>query len=180
MAKALSRLALPALLVVSSLYAVAIAQQSGDWASAYNRGDYTTAAQLIRPVAEDGDAGAQYWLGIMCESGKGVPQDYAEALKWYQKSADQSNAWAMKALGIAYLFGKTAPQDYVQAHKWLNLAVSRFSASESAASEQAAKLRDLVAGMMTPAQIAEAQKLAREWQPAGSDLGAYLRKLIDR
>jgi TPR repeat protein len=57
------------------------------------------------------------------------------------------------------------PQDYVQAHKWLNLAASRFPASEKENRDKAVKYRDLATAKMTPAQIAEAQKLAREWKP---------------
>jgi hypothetical protein len=50
------------------------------------------------------------------------------------------------------------PQNYVQAHKWWNLAAV-------AGDKDAIKNRDIVAGKMTPAQIAEGQKLAREWKP---------------
>jgi len=57
------------------------------------------------------------------------------------------------------------PQDYVQAHMWFDLAVARFPASETARREKAAGGRDLVAEKMTAAQIAEAQRLAREWKP---------------
>ena len=60
--------------------------------------------------------------------------------------------------------GDGVPQDYVQAHMWVNLAASRFAVSQ-VGRERAIKSRDLVAAKMTPAQIAEAQKLAREWKP---------------
>jgi len=55
------------------------------------------------------------------------------------------------------------PQDDVEAHEWYNLAASRAAAKDR---EQFAESRDRVAKLMTPAQIAEAQKLAREWQAA--------------
>jgi TPR repeat protein len=61
--------------------------------------------------------------------------------------------------------GQGVPQDYVQAHMWYNLAASRFSASEAEGRNSAVEFRDLTAALMTPAQIAEAQKLAREWKP---------------
>ena len=64
-----------------------------------------------------------------------------------------------------YLNGHGVPQDYVQAHKWINLAASRFTASETENRDKAVKNRDIVAAKMTLAQIAEAQKLAREWKP---------------
>jgi len=57
------------------------------------------------------------------------------------------------------------PQDYVLAHMWYNLTASRFSELESEYREKAVRSRDTVATMMTPEQIAEAQRLAREWKP---------------
>jgi TPR repeat protein len=64
-----------------------------------------------------------------------------------------------------YAKGEGVPQDYVQAHKWFNLAASRFPASEKENRDKAVENRDRIAAKMTPAQIAEAQKLAREWKP---------------
>jgi hypothetical protein len=57
------------------------------------------------------------------------------------------------------------PQDYVEAHKWLNLAASRFLASEGEKRAQAIKNRDIVAKKMPRFRIADAQRLAREWKP---------------
>ena len=88
----------------------------------------------------------------------GVPQDYAEALKWYRLAADQGHASAQCNLGVMYANGEGVPQDYVRAHMWFNLSAAQGD-------QDAAKNRDDVAKRMTPAQIAEAQKLAREWQP---------------
>jgi hypothetical protein len=56
-------------------------------------------------------------------------------------------------------------QDYVQAYKWFDLAATKFSAGEAEMRAAAVRSRDYVAARMTPAQIAEAQKLAREWKP---------------
>jgi TPR repeat protein len=64
-----------------------------------------------------------------------------------------------------YAFGAGVAQNYVQAHKWFNLAAARFPASETEKRDLAVKSRDIVAAKMTPAQIAKAQKLAREWKP---------------
>jgi TPR repeat protein len=58
------------------------------WA-AYERGDYATAYEEFLPIAEQGDAFAQFSLGIMYDNGEGVPQDYAEAVKWYRLAAEQ-------------------------------------------------------------------------------------------
>ncbi len=66
-------------------------------------------------------------------------------------------------LGVMYDIGRGVPQDYAQAHMWLNLAASRFPPGKDR--DNAVKNRDIVAEKMTPAQISEAQKLAREWKP---------------
>ncbi len=98
----------------------------------------------------------------MYERGHGVPQDYAEAVGWYRKAAEQGVAVAQRSLGAMYYNGEGVPQDYVQAHMWFNLAASSFPSGEKR--DTAVKNRDIVAEKMTPAQIAEAQKLAREWK----------------
>ncbi len=89
---------------------------------AYNRKDYATALSEWRPLAEQENAHAQFYLGVMYENGFGLPQDY------------------------------------VQAHMWYHLAVANGH-------KDAVTLRDRLAKQMTPAQIAEAQRLAREWKP---------------
>ena len=127
------------------------------------KGDYATALRLWRPLAEQGGADAQFNVGQMYRRGEGVPQDYAMAMFWFQKAADQGLPTAQNAVGQMYYFGHGVPQDYVQAHMWFNLAAANFPTKESRAS--AIKNRDTVAAKMTPAQIAEAQKLAREWKP---------------
>ena len=72
-------------------------------------------------------------------------------------------ALAQTNLGVRYAKGEGVPQDYVQAHRWLNLAASNFLPAEKR--DKAVKTRDIVAKRMTPAQISEDQKLAREWKP---------------
>jgi TPR repeat protein len=93
-----------------------------DAEAAYERGDYETAVQLLRPLGEQGDAKAQHSLGFLYAKGQGVPQDYAEAVKWYRMAVEQGN-------------------------------------------DDAKATRDIVAKNMTPEQLAEAQRLAREWTP---------------
>jgi len=131
--------------------------------AAYLRGDYATALREYRPLANQGDDHAQFNLGLMYDKGQGVPQDYAEAAKWYRKAAGQGLADAQYNLGVMYEKGQGVPQDYVRAHMWFNLAASRFAPRFGR--EAAVKGRDIVAAKMTPAQIAEAQRLAREWKP---------------
>ena len=65
-----------------------------DGVAAYKRGDYATALRLLRPLAAQGNAAAQYLLGLMYGRGDGVPQDDAEAVKWYRLAAEQGLAAA--------------------------------------------------------------------------------------
>ncbi len=74
-------------------------------------------------------------------------------------------AVAQNNLGIMYEIGQGIRQDYIQAHMWFSLAASRFPPGEDR--DRATQGRDTLALFMTPAQIAEAEKLAREWKPAG-------------
>ena len=58
-----------------------------DGMAAYDRKDYATSLRIFRTMAAQGDASAQYNLGVMHDSGRGVAQDYTEAVKWYRLSA---------------------------------------------------------------------------------------------
>jgi len=98
----------------------------------------------------------------MYRNGWGAPQDYAEALKWLRRAAAQGNRYAQSNLGFMYRDGEGVQKDYVQAHMWFNLAAA---ASEFGKENFAAEERDKITSKMTPAQITEAQKLAREWEP---------------
>ena len=100
----------------------------------------------------------------MYEHGLGIEQDDFIALRWYRPAAEDGFLSAMLNLGDRYAEGRTVPQDYVQAHKWFNLAGSGAAASEEALRDRAIRARERVAAAMTPEQIAEAQRLAREWE----------------
>lgn len=119
--------------------------------------------QKLRTMAEGGNADAQANLGVAYANGEGVPQDGAEAAKWYRKAADQGNARAQNNLGLMYAKGQGVPQDGAEAHKWFNLAASKSTGEDQ---KKFAELRDTIAAKMTPQQIAEAQRLAREWKPS--------------
>ena len=127
------------------------------------RQDLREAARWFRKAAEQGHAEAQFNLGAMYDNGQGVPQDDAEAVKWFRKAAEQGLAVAQYDLGVMYDNGQGVPQDYAQAYMWFNLAASRFPPGERR--DKAVKNRDIVAEEMTPVQLFEAQKLAREWKP---------------
>ena len=122
-----------------------------------------TDVAALRVKANAGDADAQHKLGVSYDNGQGVPQDFTQAVGWYRKAAEQNNAVAQSLLGTMYQYGQGVPQDYVESHKWFNLAASRVSAEKQ---KEYAEGRDAVAALMTPAQLAEAQTLAREWLAA--------------
>ncbi|GBF27502.1 secretory immunoglobulin A-binding protein EsiB [bacterium MnTg02] len=145
-----------------------------DGVSAFERGDYTAALWLWRPLAEKGNATAQYLIGHMYDRGLGVPQDDVMAVEWYRKAAEQGDASAQLKLGVRYAKGEGVPQDDAVAHKWLNLAASRYPASAVTWREKAIELREASATRMTPAQIAEAQRMAREWKPKKKRANASL------
>ncbi len=141
------------------LTGVAMAGPLEDGLAAAERGDYAEALRLWQPLAEQGNASAQFNLGVMYERGHGVPQDHAEAAKWYRLAAEQGDAFAQFNLGLMYADGDGVPQDDVLAHMWWNLAAAQGI-------ENAKTNRDIVASRMTPDQLAEAQRMAREWKPA--------------
>ncbi|MGO9021708.1 MAG: tetratricopeptide repeat protein [Syntrophobacteraceae bacterium] len=97
-----------------------------DGTAAYDKGDYGRAYSEMRPLAERGEAPAQFYLGVMYENGQGVPKDYVQAHKWFELAAAQGDSEARKRM-------------------------------------------DLLAEKMTPAQIAEAISLARDWKPKRRD-----------
>jgi uncharacterized protein len=125
---------------------------------AKNRGDFAKAFREWQPLAEQGDARAQFYLGLLYENGDGVTLDYAKARQWYEKSAAQGNANAQFYLGLLSAFGQGGPLDLAQAHMWYSLAAGNGHIG-------AGVYRNDLAKQMTPAQIAEAQKRAKEWKP---------------
>jgi hypothetical protein len=126
--------------------------------------DFVRAVIWYSEAAYQGDPDAQSNLGAMYANGRGVPQDYAQAVVWYRQAGERWNAGAQRNLGLMYEHGQAVPQDYVSAHMWLNLAAAS-RATDPAVRDQAAKERDMLAAKMTPAQIAEAQRLASTWRP---------------
>ena len=83
--------------------------------AALSRGDYATALNGFRTLAERGDADAQYNLGVMYANGEGVARDYAEAVSWYRMAAEQGHAVAQNKLGVRYACGEGVARDYAEA-----------------------------------------------------------------
>jgi TPR repeat protein len=118
----------------------------------------TEAARWYRLAAEQGDSAGQTMLGVMYSQGRGVPQNDTEASRLFQLAADQGSAGAQTRLGIQHFLGQGVPESYVLAYKWLNLAAASGDA-------RAIEFRDTLREILTPDQIAEAQKLSAEWKP---------------
>lgn len=170
----------------------------------YARGDFATAAREMRTLAEQGDAVAQYNLGLLHNNGQGVPRDYGRAREWYEKAAAQGDADAQAGLGTLYLNGHGVSEDYHQALFWLRLAADQrnslaqikpgimyeegkgvpqdfvlahkwYNLGGANGLKASAHLRDVLEKKMTPNQIAEAQQLAREWSQRNPKPQAELR-----
>ena len=126
----------------------------------YLRGEFATTIRLMRPLADQGDPNAQFILAGAYYAG----QNYNDAIQWYRRAANQGHADAQSQLGEMYLSGQGVPQSYVQARLWFGLAAIN-PASDKKSRNEAVHNRDLVAGKMTVAQIAETQRLASKWKP---------------
>jgi hypothetical protein len=162
--------------------------------NAYHRGDYATALREWQPLAKQGQAIAQYHLGLLYANGQGVPKDDAQARLWYEKAAAQGHADAQANLGSLYDYGRGGPQDFKMAVRWylrsanqgndlaqrkLGLLYERgdgvpkdyvqaymwYKLGAANGGKTAALQRDELAIRMTSDQLAEAKKLAREWKP---------------
>ena len=126
-----------------------------DGLAAYERKDYATAITKFRSAAQQGIAEAHHNIGIMYVLGQGVAQDYSEAVRWYQLAAQQGFTEAQRDLGAMYWHGKGVAQDNVRAHMWTNISAVNGKQGEI-------EYRDLMASKMTPQQIEQAQRMARE------------------
>ena len=109
-----------------------------------------------RALAEQGDAYGQYLLGLCYAGGVGVPEDDAEAVKWLRMAAEQGHTKAQYFLGASYAQGVRVPEDDVTAYMWWNLASAQGH-------EDSKLLKDELTERMTREQIAEGQKMSREW-----------------
>jgi uncharacterized protein len=99
-----------------------------DGVDATKRGDYETAYRLWLPLAEQGDADVQNFLGHLYSRGQGVRQDYQEAVKWYRIAAEQGIVEAQGILGQKYKDGQGVLQNYKEAVKWWKLAAENGDA----------------------------------------------------
>ena len=119
------------------------------------------ARQWYEQAAAQGHAGAQYNLGVLYGAGQGVSWDYVKSRQLLMQAAAQGNAKAQYALGVLYEKGYGVPQDNMRAYMWYSLAAPHLAGEQQ---KFAADMRDKLASIMNPAQIAEAQKLVQEWK----------------
>jgi TPR repeat protein len=121
--------------------------------------DYSKALELYQLVvkAASNFTPAHYKIGLFYSQGLGVIQDYKEALSWYSLAAKQgTSGWrSQTALGLAYVHGQGVPIDLIRAHMWFNVAALSNQ-------DDPIKRRENIQNRMTPQQIEEAQRLAKE------------------
>ena len=161
---------------------------------AYQRGDFATALREWQPLAKQGQAIAQYHLGLLYSNDQGVPKDDAQARQWYEKAANQEQADAQVNLGGLYDYGRGVPQDFKMAVRWYRRSADQrndlaqkklgmmyergegvpkdyvqaymwYKLGATNGAKPVAVLRDELAIRMTSDQLVEAQKLVREWKP---------------
>jgi TPR repeat protein len=107
-------------------------------------------------LGEQGDADAQYQLGILYHDGSTVPKDDAQAVQWFKRAAELGYVRAQSTLGAYYWAGRGVPQDYSKAYFWSQLALAQGDENSKS------RLEGLSA-QMTRAQVAEARQQAEAW-----------------
>ena len=98
--------------------AAGIGADLGKGLAAYNTGDYETAMAECLPLADNGNAGAQFCVGRMYANGFGVDMNDEQALKWYGLAAEQGHGEAAFNLGVMHANGWGVPMDDVAAFQW--------------------------------------------------------------
>ena len=180
-------------LFLFSSSSVVFADDFKDALDAFDREDYEVLYKLTLPLAENGNAKAQYMLGGMYSEGLGGAQDLKEAVKWYRLAAEQGDAKAQHQLGVVYHFGRGVPQDNKEAVKWSKIAAEQglaeaqynlglmyyhgegipqdyvlaymwWNLSGSQGQQSARENRDILEEEMTQQQVAKAQEMARHWK----------------
>ncbi|MEK6748617.1 MAG: tetratricopeptide repeat protein [Pseudomonadota bacterium] len=174
--------------------ALAHADSFEDGLLAAKAGDYATALAKWQDLAKQGNALAQFNIGIMYMHGRGVTQDYAQALQWYRLAATQGYAAAQLNIGVMYNKGQGVAANYFEAAQWFRqaaeqgvakahynlaamyavghgvpqdyvLAYTCFNLAEAYGYDKAAEDGGRIAHLLTPAQREEAQALAARWRP---------------
>jgi uncharacterized protein len=157
----IARIVLAALVFALACAGPAAAQSLQAGVAAYEAQDYAVAAKILLPLAEQGNAKAQTYVGSMYAHGRGLPQDYIAAARWYRAASERGIPVAQFMLGMMYDKGQGLPQDYVLAYAWINVAVTRARPGER---QYWIRIRDAVSSKLTLRERTAAQRLAVEWQ----------------
>jgi TPR repeat protein len=134
----------------------ASAESAREGFDAFAQGNHAEALKKLEPVATQGDAKAQLYLGLILSQGKGVTQDFKQAANWLNKAAEQNNVEAQENIGLLYAKGQGVERDWVQADKWFGIAAALGK-------DSAANNKKVVELHMPPEKIAEANKLTQQW-----------------
>jgi TPR repeat protein len=127
--------------------------------------DKVESAKWCLKAAELGVPSLQHIMAIKYQSGEGVPIDTKAAIFWCRESAERGYSNAQYDLAQKYYKGEGVPQDFVLAYKWFNIATGD---TDSPLLSTCKHYRDLVSKDMTKEQIAEGQKMSRDWNKKGS------------
>jgi uncharacterized protein len=113
------------ILMTLALAGLASAGALEDGFAAYQDKDYVKAVEIWRPLADAGNATAQFRLGVMYIEGRGVAPDDAEGAKWFRRAAEQGEPMAQFNLGASYAEGAGVPRDDAEAARWFRRAADQ-------------------------------------------------------
>ena len=130
--------------------------------AAYERGDHAAALEEWLPIAERGDANAQYNVGLLFHRGEVIPQNIAAAARFYQMAAEQGVAAAQYNLGVIHANGQGVPQNLMEARHWL----------EKAAAQNVPEAADVLGYMYASGQgVKKDFARALEWYRSAAEYG---------
>ena len=150
-----------ALAMVQPVAAQKFKPDVGAGVDSYNEEDYATALKHFRPLARQGHANGQFWLGTMYRKGDGVTQDDAVAARWYRIAAKQGHVWAQWSLAKMYRDGQGVRQDLVMSYVWFKVAFANRMAGPNLH-------RDILEGRMKARS-----KLNASQRPLGLELSKF-------
>jgi Sel1 repeat/GAF domain len=148
-------------MVVGYVVSPLVEKRSADSPSALqsqvgNRNMQAKSLADLRTLAAQGDAEAQYQMGVRYDEGEGVLKDDAQAVQWFQRAADLGNVDAQAHLGAYYWAGRGVPRDLSKAYMWSMIALAGGDDNSKS------RLQGL-ASQMTRAQVSAARQQAEEW-----------------
>lgn len=164
------------------------------------RGSSVVSVRTLHTLAEQGNAEAQFNLGLLYDRGRGLPKDKLEAVRWYRRSAMQGDTFAQNALGDNYWEGTGVPKDDSEAIWWWQLAADKGFApaqhslgkilaggaqgvradkpraymwlmlSAAQGDEEAGRQSEILLKQMKPTELLSAKKLINQWKPTRASM----------